>query len=315
MQMDDALDPDLALFASEVVRSALGSGARLTRVVAWPAAPGQAVWQLSATGAARPLVLKAATAEAAESAGVDFERTAAVTALAVRAGVPVARVLAADTSHALGPWSYLLTEQLAGVQWRTLRPRLSEAEVRSAHRQIATAVLACQSIRFGSYGELDRHGRPDDDDLGSALRLRARLRTVPSRMALAEKVLEREAGLFETPTTSPTLTHDDLHQANLLFTMQGDSPRLAGILDWDKAWAGPPESDVARMAWWDDMTGPGFWEVYGDVGWSDRQARRWLVHQLLWCLEYPVSSPRHRRDTVDLCHRLGLPPPPTARGN
>jgi hypothetical protein len=34
------------------------------------------------------------------------------------------------------------------------------------------------------------------------------------------------------------------------------------VLDWDKAWAGPLESDVARMAFWDDMTGDGFWEVY-----------------------------------------------------
>ena len=311
----DAPDPELALFASEVVRSALGSSARLAQVVAWPAASGQAVWQLIVTGAARPLVLKAATTEAAASSAVDFERTAAVSALAERAGVPVARVLAAGTAPAVGPWSYLLTEQLDGVEWRSLRPRLSEAGVRSAHRQIATAVLACQSIRFGSYGQLDRDGRPDDDDLGSALRLRARLRTAPSRIALAEEVLEREAGLFATPTQAPTLTHDDLHHANLLFTMQGDSPRLAGILDWDKAWAGPPESDVARMAWWDDMTGPGFWEVYGDGARSDRQARRWLVHQLLWCLEYPVSSARHRCDTVDLCHRLGLRPPPTAGGN
>jgi len=37
--------------------------------------------------------------------------------------------------------------------------------------------------------------------------------------------------------------------------------RLVALLDWDKAWAGPAESDVARMAFWDDMTGPGFWEV------------------------------------------------------
>jgi len=313
--VDWTLDPDLARFADQVVRSALGASARVIRVTSWPAAPGQAVWRLDvghpAAGVGpQPLVLKVATAAASRAGSLDFERTAAVLALADRAGVPVARVLAADGSHRQGPWSYLLTEHLRGVEWRVRRPQLSEGAVRTAHRQIAAALLALQSIRFPSCGELNRDGQPAGQDVTAALAVRVRLR-VPagSRRALADRLLEREAELLAANAPLPTLCHDDLHHANVLFSTDGEQPRLTGILDWDKAWAGPADSDVARLAFWDDMTGPGFWEVYGELDRGEQSGRRRLVHQLLWCLEYPLDSPRHRRDTAELCRRLDLPPP------
>jgi aminoglycoside phosphotransferase (APT) family kinase protein len=105
----------------------------------------------------------------------------------------------------------------------------------------------------------------------------------------------------------PTLCHDDLQHTNLIFRAEHESWKLAAVLDWDKAWAGPPESDVARMAFWDDMTGDGFWEVYqAQVPPAEGQAERALIYQLLWCLEYSVSTPRHRADTASLCRRLGI---------
>ena len=103
-----------------------------------------------------------------------------------------------------------------------------------------------------------------------------------------------------------TLCHDDLQHTNLIFQGGRGSWKLAAVLDWDKAWAGPPESDVARMAFWDDMTGDGFWEVYNaGVPPAEGRADRALIYQLLWCLEYPVSTPRHRADTASLCRRPG----------
>jgi hypothetical protein len=82
------------------------------------------------------------------------------------------------------------------------------------------------------------------------------------------------------------------------------------VLDWEKAWAGPDDSDLARMAFWDDMTGPGFWGAYrAAVPEDDGSARRALVHQLLWCLEYAVRTPRHQRDTAAVCAALGVAAP------
>ena len=81
------------------------------------------------------------------------------------------------------------------------------------------------------------------------------------------------------------------------------------MLDWDKAWAGPGESDIARMSFWDDMTGAGFWEVYDSVAPpAEGRSERALVYQLLWCLEYTVSTPRHLADTASVFRRLGIGP-------
>ena len=104
------------------------------------------------------------------------------------------------------------------------------------------------------------------------------------------------------------MCHDDLHHDNVLFRMSPDGWRLVALLDWDKAWAGPAESDVARMAFWDDMTGPGFWEVYRDVNETDdNAAQRARIYQLLWCLEYDDDSARHAADTTRLRRLLAVP--------
>jgi endonuclease/exonuclease/phosphatase family metal-dependent hydrolase len=113
-----------------------------------------------------------------------------------------------------------------------------------------------------------------------------------------------------------TLCHDDLHHNNVLFRPDGGDWRLAAVLDWDKAWAGSAESEVARMAFWDDMTGPGFWEVYrASVFPSEAAAERALIYQLLWCLEYDDGSQRHVADTARLRRRLAIPKatPPVRR--
>ena len=62
------------------------------------------------------------------------------------------------------------------------------------------------------------------------------------------------------------------------------------------------------MAYWDDMTGPGFWETYRvAVPAGPGEPERTAVYQLLWCLEYDDGSARHAADTATLARRLGVP--------
>ena len=35
-------------------------------------------------------------------------------------------------------------------------------------------------------------------------------------------------------------------------------------------------------------------------------ARRILIYQLMWCLDYNKTTPRHRADTARLCRVLGV---------
>ncbi|WP_162250285.1 phosphotransferase family protein [Cellulomonas sp. Root485] len=246
------------------------------------------------------LVLKVAAADTRP--GLDLARSAAAQELARRAGVPAGTVVAAGVDAEVPAVQYLLQEEVQGSEWRTVRPQLRPAELARAYADIAGAVLALQSVTIPSFGALDD---PAPRGLLDALHTRVDLR-IPegARRQQAHDVLHDHADLFRAPDR-PTLTHDDLHHANLLFRRDKSGWVLAGILDWDKAWAGSAEADVARMAFWDGMTDPVFWSVYREgVPERDGWARRAEVYQLLWCLEYDVDTARHRQDTAALVARL-----------
>jgi aminoglycoside phosphotransferase (APT) family kinase protein len=253
--------------------------------------------------------------DAVEPAGTDHERTAAVVARAAVAGLPVPPVLAAGNA-AGEDGGYLLREHADGIEWHSVGPTLDDDAVRSVHRQFAGLLLALRSVPLDSFGELDRQARPAGLSPVQALHRRADLRVEdPTARELFHEVLDREAALFAD--ARPTLAHDDLHHGNVVLRQVEGEWRVAGVLDWEKAWAGPEDSDVARMAFWDGMTGPGFWEVYrAAVPEDDDDRRRALVHQLLWCLEYAVSTPRHARDTAAVCAALDVTPPrPSGTGS
>jgi len=295
--------------ARHLVAAVLGAGTRLTGVTTLQAGEDRTVLRLTLAGSSRQLVLKLARAGARPAE--DLVRTAAVSELARTAGVPVAEVLAVDPVPGESSWTYALQEHLDGVEWRTVRPLLDPDQVRAAQREIASALLAVQSVTFGAFGELNRDGAPAGQDLPTALRRRAELRVPDPRwLEVFSGLLERAGSQLVEHRPAPVLCHDDLHHGNVIFGVDGTGWRLAGFLDWEKAWAGPAESDVARMAFWDDMTGPGFWEVYrAAVPATDGEAERALVYQLLWCLEYGFHTPRARADTEALWRRLGLRSP------
>jgi fructosamine-3-kinase len=166
-------------------------------------------------------------------------------------------------------------------------------------------LVALGRVGFSSFGELDADGHPPGLGLLPALVRRAeRIRDVRGRRTFLS-LLDREADLF-TPPPRPVLVHDDLHPGNLLLRRTPAGWRLAAVLDWDKAWAGPAESDLARLAFWDGMTGPAFWSAVAAPPPDPAADRRRLVHQLLWALEHDAPTARHRADTAALLTRLGI---------
>jgi aminoglycoside phosphotransferase (APT) family kinase protein len=273
-----------------LVRAELGSASQVSAAEPLQESPRGVVLRLVVTGSPGPLVLTLTDA--------DHERTAAVVGLARAAGVPVPEVFSAGSG-------YLLRAHVEGAEWHRLRPQLDDDAVRSVHRQFAETLLAIQSVPMDGFGEFDHHGRPAGVSLVDALHRRADLRVEDAASReLFHRVLGRDAALFTGGR--PTLVHDDLHHGNVVLAQTGGTWHVAGVLDWEKAWAGPPDSDVARMAFWDGMTGPGFWEVYrAAVPEDDGSPRRALIHQLLWCLEYDDGTERHARDTAAVRAALG----------
>lgn len=293
---------ELVADVRSVLTEALGSHADPTEVEILQAR--EDAYTMVATVAGHPRVVVKLCGERAEQP-VLFERTATLTGIARTTGAPVPEVLAADDSRRRHRWRYLVAEHLEGLPWSELRPRLTPPEVVSVHRQLAEAVRAVQAVRFAGFGEIGAGGQPPTgQELLAALHQRAASR-IPSAGDLAtfRRLLEREAPAF-AGVREATLCHDDLHHGNVLVRPRDGACTVVGLLDWDKAWAGPVEADIARMIFWDDMPGAAFWRAELPDLPGDRDAeRRLLIHQLLWCFEYGSVSPRHVADT-DRLRRL-----------
>ncbi len=191
-----------------------------------------------------------------------------------------------------------------------VRERMNRHELAEAYQQIGEAVAQLHAIHFPAFGELSTdgtvsHGAPYLTTLGE----RARRFVQNERLRdLFLSVLEQSADLF-SDVRDPGLCHEDLHGHNILFRLEEGGWRLATILDFDKAWAGHNESDLARLEFWRGMLGQAFWPAYERIHRIDPlyQKRR-PIYQLLWCLEYAQPTAEHLADTRRVCAELGLGP-------
>lgn len=240
-----------------------------------------------------------------------FERTAALLQrVAATTAVPVVSMIAADTSYRDGPWRYCIYKRAPGVPWGEIREQLTPEEQADARRQLGQAVAQLHSVRFEAFGELTNEAAPQAvTPYLAALKARAALRITagPLRDTFLA-ALERYADWF-SDVTEARLTHEDLHGWNVLFEQRGGRWQLTGIVDFDKAWAGHAESDLARLEFWDGMTDAAFWESYTALQPVEpRFAQRRLIYQLFWCLEFARATPRHLADTQRVIAELGLPP-------
>ena len=169
--------------------------------------------------------------------------------------------------------------------------------------------LNCIPSLFLILGRWNSRGTvPSEEDYLSALTKRAYQRIVNPRLAaLFLHVVDDHLDLF-SDICKATLCHEDLHGNNLLFRQAQGRWQLATILDFDKAWAGHQESDLARLDLWTGMVGKGFWTAYQAVcPVAEGYVQRRPIYQLFWCLEYADPSPKHLADTQGVCKQLGIP--------
>ncbi|MDE3076112.1 MAG: phosphotransferase, partial [Chloroflexota bacterium] len=126
---------------------------------------------------------------------------------------------------------------------------------------------------------------------------------------LFEAVLGANEGAFAEPP-APCLTHDDLNPNNIVLSRKHVGGwRIAGILDFEAAWSGGAEPDLARLDFWHGMTSNRFWRAYQELApISDSFVRRKQLLQFLWCLEYARRTPEHLGITASLCADLGIAP-------
>jgi fructosamine-3-kinase len=240
-----------------------------------------------------------------------FDRTALFHRLvATHTTIPMAEVLAVDVSYRTWPWRYLIKTYLPGQEWAVVQSQMNQHELHHAYQQIGHAVAQLHTIPFPHFGAVDLDGTVlSEEDYLSALTKRAHQRIANPRLAaLFLHVVDDHVDLF-SDIRKATLCHEDLHGHNLLFHQTQGRWQLATILDFDKAWAGHQESDLARLDLWTGMVGEGFWPAYQAIcPVADGYVQRRPIYQLFWCLEYADPSPKHVADTQRICAQLGIAP-------
>jgi len=239
-----------------------------------------------------------------------FDRTTMLHRLvAARTTIPMAEVLAVNMSYQTWPWRYLIKMHISGQEWAVVRRQMSKEDLSNAYQQIGNAVAQLHTVHFPTFGELDVDGAVQGDrPYLAALTQRAQVSIKSARLRdFFLPVLDEHRHLF-LDVRQASLCHEDLHHYNILFQYRQGQWHLATILDFDKAWAGHHEIDLARLDLWKGMTSNEFWSSYEAVCQIEPlYTQRRPIYQLLWCLEYARQTAEHLADTQRLCAELGLP--------
>lgn len=265
------------------------------------------VWDVLLRKPSLRLIIKLAGPEAQYSS--QFERAAAILRrVKEQTAIPMPDVLLADDSCHQWPWKVLIKTYIPGQEYAAIREQMTVTERSAAMAQIGDAVAQIHSIRFNSFGEVGADGQ-----------VKPAMNCIDALKAHAEKIiahldkdnrqerflaaLEPRLGLFAN-VRQACLCHEDLHAFNILFERSSGSWHLATILDFEKAWAGLPDSDLARMDLW-SITDESFWQSYTarqpvDNGYPARRA----LLQMLWCLEVDWDTPAHRATTEAVWQEL-----------
>ena len=268
-----------------------------------------AVISVTLAGAEEGLIIKLAGPTAALPCS--FDRTAAIVQLVrAQSNAPTFEALAVDVSYRDWPWRYLVMTRLPGAEWADIQPRRIGPEAHALYAALGRTVGALHTIRFLFCGEIGPDGTVIDGSeyLPALVQRAARRIADPAHAALFAGLLREHAAVFAGMHTG-TLCHEDLNPHNLLVVEREGQAPVVALIDFDSAWAGCAESDLARLELWRGMVGDGFWEAYRAIApLSPSYPARRPLYQLLWCLEYARPTPQHHADTARVCAELGIAP-------
>jgi aminoglycoside phosphotransferase (APT) family kinase protein len=169
--------------------------------------------------------------------------------------IPVPRIIFADFSCTHLPYNYYFMDFIGGTTWDKIRDSLSGEQnniIEYQLGQITARINAFEYTAFGYYA----YGREFEHWLDAfrwmctllfADAKRYQIELELSEQELFDKLDEHRAIFAEV--VRPQLVHWDLWAGNILVVFDGDTPRIAGIVDFERALWGDPlmESYPGRL--------------------------------------------------------------------
>jgi len=215
-----------------------------------------------------------------------------------RTRVPVARILAHDTTRRVLDRDFVVMERLPGRPLTHVS--LGAASLDRIFRRVGEWLAEVHGITAGAYGYLGAH-RPMPpaatwaeafrtmwsrllDDIEACGGYRA-----PEARRMRDR-LDRHLSLFDRPVPA-SLLHMDVWHQNILVDERGEA---CGLLDWDRALWGDPEIEFAVLDYC-GVSVPAFWEGYGRPRDTSPEARLRNLFYLLYEVQKYIVIERARR--------------------
>lgn len=240
----------------------------------------------------------------------------------LNAGVPVPAVLAGRTENE----GALLLEHVPGKVLGDVTKELPAEASRAAWRDCGEALRKVHTVQFaeGEFGVIvgNRVEQPAADSwanwrMHNLLHHARELNdTHGLRMPIDELGSVLEDALPRFDVFQPCLLHNDAHVWNVLVDTNSTGCRCTGWLDWEYAWVGDPNWDLARTDIWRirdiGATPESFWDGYGALP----DEPHFTFHQMslyLWIANEQLStptlhpSPSHQKAleyVTDFAHQL-----------
>ncbi len=164
------------------------------------------------------------------------------------------RFLAADDSGKLLPFRYSVMTRLEGERLALCEERMSESELVAIWREVGAQMGLIHQIPMEAFGYIADGRltlRADSNRAYMDRRWRrnlAQFRELGGEASLSEAMdaqWSERCELLEL-CAAPKLCHYDIHPGNLMAKRAGDAWRLAGLFDFEDAFAGDPLLDLAK---------------------------------------------------------------------
>nr|WP_246221546.1 aminoglycoside phosphotransferase family protein [Phytoactinopolyspora mesophila] len=167
------------------------------------------------------------------------------------AGVPLPELIAAEPDA-----GYLLMRRLAGQTLHHAREAMTPPQLRSIRHELGVICSRLAHMTGPSFGypRRDGHTRTDswrtsflvmvDDILADAVEYG---RELPEPPAVIRARIETYTGALDEVTV-PALVHFDLWDGNVFVVPDGDTYRVEGIIDGERAFYGDPIAELTSLA-------------------------------------------------------------------
>ncbi len=164
------------------------------------------------------------------------------------------RFLAADDSVRLLPFRYSVMTRRKGERLALCEERMSESELVAIWREIGAQMRLIHEIPMEAFGYIADGMlvlRADGNRAYMDRRWRrnlAQFRELGGEASLAEAMEAKWSERVDRLElcAAPKLCHYDIHPGNLMAKRAGDTWRLAGVFDFEDAFAGDPLLDLAK---------------------------------------------------------------------